>query len=76
MMKKVFMLLPEKYESKQIIVIINKGKEATSINLDVDHNEYYTDILNQNEMISSEGKKIECKIAPMNGRILIKDYYK
>mgnify|MGYP003492491381 FL=1 len=64
------------YESTQIIVIINKGKEATSISLDVDHNEYYTDILNQNEMILSEGKKIECKIAPMNGRILIKDYYK
>jgi len=63
-------------ESKQIIVMINKGKEFATISLDVDHNEYYTDILNQNELISSEGKKIECKIAPVNGRILIKDYYK
>ncbi len=61
---------------KQIIVIINKGKESVSISLDVDHNEYYIDILNQNEIISSEGKKNGCKIAPMNGRILIKDFYK
>ncbi|HCY75785.1 MAG TPA: alpha-amylase [Ignavibacteriales bacterium] len=63
-------------DSTQIIVIINKGKEAAAINLPVDHNEYYTDLLNNNEFISAEGKKIECKIAPVNGRILIKDYYK
>lgn len=63
-------------ENKQVIVLLNKSNKPVNVKLNVDHNEYYTDILNQNELISSEGKKIECKIVPVNGRILIKDYYK
>lgn len=60
----------------QIIVIINKSKETVTIKLPVNHTEYYTDILNSNEFISAEGNKIECKIPPMNGRILFKNHYK
>lgn len=63
-------------DGKQIIVLLNKSNETKCVNLKVDHDEYYTDLLNNNELISAEGKKIECKIASMSGRILIKDFYR
>jgi cyclomaltodextrinase len=63
-------------DDKQIIVLINKSSSPVTISLPVDHNEYFTDLLNDKEFISAEGEKITCKIPPKWGRILTKDYYK
>lgn len=63
-------------DGKQIIVLLNRSNETKNIKLSVEHHEFYKDILNKNEFISAEGNKINCKIAPMNGRILVKDYYR
>ncbi len=63
-------------DKKEIIVLLNKSENQINIKLDVNHNEYYSDVLNKNEFISAEGNKISCEIAPMSGRILIKDFFR
>ena len=63
-------------DEKEIIVLLNKSNRPVNVKLDVNHHEYYSDLLNNNEIISAEGSKIDCNIKAMSGRILIKDYYR
>jgi cyclomaltodextrinase len=65
-----------KLDGKQIIVLLNKSNRQVQVNLQVDHDEYYSDILNQNETVLVNNKAINCTLSPNNGRILVKGYYK
>jgi len=62
--------------TKEIIVAINKGKEKQLVSLNTDHNEYYSDLLNHNRRAKVSSGKIVFIVKPMEGRILLRDYYK
>ena len=62
--------------TKEIIIAINKGKKKQLVSLDTDHKEYYSDLLNRNRKVKVSGGKIVFKVKPMEGRILLRDYYK
>ena len=62
--------------TKEIIVAINKGYEKQHVSLDTDHKEYYSDLLNRNRRAKVSGGKIVFTVKPMEGRILLRDYYK
>ncbi len=62
--------------TKEIIVAINKGKETQLINLDTDHKEYYSDLMNPKRRAKVSGGKILFQVKPMAGRILLRDYYR
>jgi glycosidase len=62
--------------TKEIIVAINKGKEKQLVSLDTDHKEYYSDLLIRNPIVKVSGGKILFQVKPMEGRILLRDYYK
>ena len=57
-------------DDKEIIVLLNKSNRPVNVKLDVNHHEYYSDLLNNNEIISAEGNKIDCNIKAISGRIL------
>lgn len=60
----------------EIIVVLNRSAKSTTIELNTNHFEYYVDLLNNNNFISSEDGKVSLKINPYCGQILLKDYYK
>ncbi len=62
--------------TKEVIVAINKGKEKQLVSLNTDHNEYYSDLLNHNRRAKVSSGKIVFIVKPMEGRILLRDYYK
>jgi len=62
--------------TKEVIVAINKGKEKQLVSLNTDHKEYYSDLLNYNRRAKVSGGKIVFVVKPMEGRILLRDYYK
>lgn len=61
---------------KEIIVVLNRSSEPANLELETEHSEYYTDLLNNNQLVPAEGKKISLKVEPYWGSILLKDYYK
>ncbi len=61
---------------KQIIVLINKSENEIEVDLIVNHNEYYSDILNANEVLTIKDQILKCNLLPYSGRILLKDFYK
>jgi len=62
--------------TKEVIVAINKGKEKQLVSLDTDHKEYYSDLLNPRRLTKVSGGKIVFTVKPMEGRILLRDYYR
>lgn len=60
----------------EIIVAINRSDKRTTLKLKVTHNEFYTDLLNNNNIIHIEDNAIQLNIEPFGGAILLKDYYK
>ena len=59
MIKMKYLFIHGRLNDKQIIVLLNKSKSSVDINLNVDHNEYYSDILNGNEFIPVEEQKYQ-----------------
>ncbi|NWF49650.1 MAG: glycoside hydrolase family 13 protein [Ignavibacteriaceae bacterium] len=66
----------EQYEIKdEVIVVINSGFSPALFDLEVEHKEYYKDVLNETIIEVKDGKiKIEAK--PRWGMILVRDYYR
>jgi glycosidase len=66
----------EQYEIKdEVIVVINSGFSPALFDLEVEHKEYYKDVLNENIIEVNDGKiKIEAK--PRWGMILVRDYFR
>ncbi len=62
--------------TKEIIVAINKGKERQLVTLDTDHKEYYSDLINPKRRARVAGGKIVFSVKSLEGRILLRDYYK
>jgi len=62
--------------TKEIIVAINKSKENQLVSLDTDHKEYYSDLINPKRRARVAGGKIVFSVKPLEGRILLRDYYK
>ncbi len=61
---------------KEIIVVINRSDKQAALKLNVTHNEFYTDLLNNNKLVNIEDNAIQLNIEPFGGAILLKDYYK
>ncbi len=62
--------------TKEIIVAINKGKERQLVTLDTDHKEYYSDLINPKRKSRVAGGKIVFPVKSLEGRILLREYYK
>jgi len=60
----------------EIIVVINRSDKQATLKLNVTHNEFYTDLLNNNKLVHIEDNAIQLNIEPFGGAILLKDYYK
>ncbi len=60
---------------EQMIIAINNGSSPANIELQVDHNEYFKDLLNE-EMIVVEDSKLKFPIDAKWGRVMLKDYYR
>jgi len=60
----------------EIIVFINRSKKQAALKLNVTHNEFYTDLLNNNKLVHIENNAIQLNIEPFGGSILLRDYYK
>ena len=74
--KNEVLIYSRELEDRQIIILLNKSKNPIEINLCLNHNGDYSDILNNNEIISLENKNIKCSLLPNSGRILLKEYFK
>lgn len=65
-----------KYGFKEILVILNKGKEDYDLKLDTGHREFYRDLMNKKNMILTDNGILKLKVSSNSGRILLKDYYR
>lgn len=63
-------------EINEIIIVINRSAKQATLKLNVTHNEFYTDLLNNNKLLHIEDKTILIDTEPFGGNILLKDYYK
>ena len=65
-----------KHGLSEILVVINKSSKTSLITLNTEHKEFYRDLLNEGEIISSEDGNIELKMESNSGRILLKDFFR
>jgi cyclomaltodextrinase / maltogenic alpha-amylase / neopullulanase len=72
--KEIFIFERDLDEDK-IIVVINNSSSPREVELNVEHKEYFSDLLN-NEIINTGNGKLKIITAGKWGRILKKDYYK
>lgn len=73
--KEIF-IYSRKYGFKEILVILNKGKEDYNLSLDTGHREFYRDLINKKNMILTDNGILKLKVSSNSGRILLKDYYR
>lgn len=60
---------------KEIIILLNNSEETQIAEINVEHSEYYKDLLND-KIFSSEKRKINVNLPAKWGMILKKDFYK
>lgn len=61
---------------QQILVVLNKSDQTSTITLNTGHREFYRDLMNEKNIFHVENEILELKIEPNSGTILLKDYYR
>ncbi|MCS7053121.1 MAG: glycoside hydrolase family 13 protein [Ignavibacterium sp.] len=71
------LIIFKRYDDKnEIIIFINRSSENQVVEINVEHNEIYIDLLNEEKIIQTENRRLSMSVEPLWGAILLKSYYK
>lgn len=71
------LIIFKRYDDKnEIIIFINRSSENQVVEINVEHNEIYIDLLNEEKIIQTENRRLSMPIEPLWGAILLRKHYK